>query len=121
MPQLKLSGLALSAAENAEFISKTDSVIVLRIEKGHRSVFTAAVIGRIEQGLANYYKEVIKLTLTSEEEVSSSPAQNRKKAQTKEHNDASTALQNDLFFQQLQQEFSAELVKNSIAPLKDDL
>ena len=31
------------------------------------------------------------------------------------------ALHNDPVFQQLQQEFSAELVKNSIVPLKDDL
>lgn len=34
---------------------------------------------------------------------------------------AESALINDPVFQQLQQEFSAELVKNSIVSLKDDL
>ncbi len=121
LPQLKLSGLALNAAENAELVSRSQHDVVLRVSKGHQSVFTAAVIKRIEQGLANYYKKVLKLTLSSDEVVSSSPAQQRKKIQAEEHESATAALQNDPFFQQLQQEFSAELVSNSIASLKDDL
>ena len=43
------------------------------------------------------------------------------RAQQKNHVNAEAALQNDTFFQQLQKEFSAELVKNSIVSLKDDL
>lgn len=121
LPQLKLSGLALNAAENAEFVSKIRSEVILRVSKGHQSVFTAAVVKRIEQGLTNHYKEVVKLTLSSDDVVSSSPAQQRKKTQIKTHESAAAALQNDPFFQQLQQEFSAELVSNSIASLKDDL
>ena len=121
LPQLKLSGLALNAAENSEFVSKTGSEVVLRVEKGHRSVFTVAVIQRIEQGLSGYYKNVVKLTLVSDEAVLSSPAQQRAKAQIKVQEEATIALHNDPFFQQLQQEFSAELVKNSVAPLKEEL
>jgi DNA polymerase-3 subunit gamma/tau len=121
LPQLKLSGLALSAAEHAEFIGKSGAEIILRVAKGHQSVFTTAVISRIEQGLTNYYKETIKLALSSDEMVLSSPAQQRQRSQKKMHEDAEAALQEDPFFQQLQEEFSAELVKNSIAPLKDGL
>jgi DNA polymerase-3 subunit gamma/tau len=121
LPQLNLSGLALNAAENSELISKSGAQVILRVAKGHLSVFTAAVIKRIEQGLATYYKEVIKLKLRSDEPVLSSPAQQRKITQEKMHEDAESALQSDPFFQQLQEEFSAEVVKNSIVPLKDDL
>ena len=121
LPQLKLSGLALNAAENAEFISKSGCQVVLRVSKGHQSVFTSAVIKRIEQGLDNYYKEVVKLTINTDEVVLSTPAQQRMHAQTKVHADTTTALQNDPFFQLLQEEFSAELVRNSVAPLKDEL
>ena len=121
LPQLKLTGLALSAAENAEFIGKSGAEIVLRVAKGHQSVFTTAVINRIEQGLTNYYKEKITLTLSSEEIVLSSPAQQRQQTQQKLHEDAEISLQNDPFFQQLQEEFSAELVRNSITPRKDGL
>ena len=121
LPKLKLTGLALSAAENAEFISKSESQVILRVAKGHQSVFTTAVISRIEQGLSNHYKDVIKLTLISNEQVLSSPAQQRERSQKKMHENSEVALQNDPFFQQLQQEFSAEIVRNSIAPVKDGL
>ena len=121
LPQLKLNGLALNAAENAELISKNEAEVVLRISKGHFSVFTKAVIKRIEEGLTHYYNETIKLTLCSDDAVHASPAQERIKTQQKENDGATAALQNDPFFQQLQKEFSAELVKNSITLLKDDL
>lgn len=119
LPELKLSGLALTAAENTELISQSDNEIILRMAKGHESVFTPTVIKRIEQGLANYYKKVLKLKLVSDEALSSSPAQQRAQAQKKLHEHAETALQNDPFFQQLQQEFSAELVRDSITPIKE--
>ncbi len=121
LPQLKLTGLALSAAEHAEFIAKSESGVVLRVAKGHLSVFTAAVINRIEQGFTNYYNERVKLTLSSDEIVLSSPVQQRQKTQKKRQEGAEAALQGDSFFQQLRGEFSAELVRNSITPLKDDL
>ena len=121
LTQLNLNALALTAAENAEFVSKTRGNINLRIAKGHQSVFTTTVVSRIEQALTNYYKEPVKLNLQSNEQVLSSPAQQKKVLQEMQHQNAEIALQNDPFFQQLQQEFSAELVKNSIVPVKDDL
>lgn len=121
LAKLNLQGLALSAAENAELISKTDGVVVLRVEKGHQSLFTTSVLSRIEQGLTNYYNEKIKLSLNSDKLVSSSPMLQKQIIHKKQHSDAEAALESDPFFQQLQQTFSAEIVKNSISPLKDDL
>ena len=120
LSRLNLHGLALSAAEHAEFISKSHSSVVLRVEKGHQSVFTSSVISRIEQGLTNYYAEKITLSLNSDQKVSSSPILQKQEAQKKQHEDAEAVLQNDPFFQKLQHEFSAELVKNSISS-KDSL
>lgn len=119
--RLNLQGLALSAAENAELISKADGIVVLRVERGHQSLFTTSVLSRIEQGLSNYYNEKIKLSLNSDKLVSSSPMIQKQIIHKKQHSDAETALENDPFFQQLQETFSAEIVKNSISPLKDDL
>ena len=121
LTQLNLHGLALSAAENAELISKSEGLVVLRVEKGHQSVFTPSVLSRIEQSLSNYYNEKIKLSLNSDQLVSSSPLLQKQVTQKIQHQNAESALQNDPFFQQLQQEFSAELVKNSISLLKDSL
>ncbi|RUQ85245.1 DNA polymerase III subunit gamma/tau [Legionella septentrionalis] len=121
LSKLALSGLALNAAENAEFIGKTEQGITLRIDSNHQSLFTGSVVKRIEEALSTYYKGKIKLNLRSDAAVNSSPAQQKQLSKQKQYQEAETALQNDPFFNQLQQEFSAELVKNSIAPLQDDL
>ena len=80
LPKIKLSGLAQNAAENAEFVSKADKVITLGAEKNHQSVFTNAVLKRIEDALSNYYGETIKLTMQYREQVQQSVAQQKKEA-----------------------------------------
>ncbi|ARH01648.1 DNA polymerase III subunit gamma/tau [Legionella micdadei] len=119
--QLKLTGLALTAAENAEFVTKSGQEVILRVAKGHRSLFTPAVVNRIEQALGIYYGELIKINLSTEDSIHSSPAQQKQIAQNQQQQEAEINLQNDPIFQQLRQEFSAELVKNSIVPVKDEL
>jgi len=118
---LKLTGFALNAIENAEFIAKEGREIHLRVEKGHQSLFTPSVLTRIETALGEYYQNPVKVILNSDVSVQSSPAQQKEKATQKKQQNAELALHNDPLFQQLQQEFSAELVKNSIVPLKDDI
>jgi DNA polymerase-3 subunit gamma/tau len=122
LPQLKLTGLAFNAAENAELVSKNKNQVILRMTKGHQSLFTSTVLKRIEEALTRYYEESIKVSIESHESIiRTSPAQQKKRSQEKQHHEAEAALYNDPFFQQLQQAFSAELVKNSIAPVKDGL
>ncbi|WP_133128723.1 DNA polymerase III subunit gamma/tau [Legionella nagasakiensis] len=121
LPKLKLSGLALSAAENTEWVGKNEGEVTLRIASSHQSVFTTAVIDRIEKALADYYQETVKLILQADQALHSSPAQQKKTRQEKQHQEAEIALQTDPLFQQIQQEFSATLVKNSIVPRQDDL
>ncbi|HHT0592766.1 TPA: DNA polymerase III subunit gamma/tau [Legionella anisa] len=121
IPHLKLTGLALNAAENAELVAKNGREITLRVAKGHQSLFTPTILSRIEMALGQYYKNQVKILLNSDESVQSSPAQQKEQAMQQKQLKAEAALNNDPMFQQLQQEFSAELVKNSIVPLKDDL
>ncbi len=118
--QLNLSGLALNAALQAELVSRTGAEVILRVDKRHVSVFTTTVKTRIEQGLSNYYGERIMLTLNTDEEVLSSPAQLRQESMKKKQDNAEAALQNDPCFKELQQTFSAEVVKGSIVPLEED-
>jgi DNA polymerase-3 subunit gamma/tau len=118
---LNLSGLALSAAENTEFVSKEGKILSLKIATGHQSVFTPTVISRIEQALSLYYKEEIKLHLNSKDSVNSTPALKKKISKEKQRHEAELALTSDAFFQKLQQEFSGEVIKNSITPIEDDL
>ena len=119
--QLNLSGLALTAVENTAFVTHTTGEVMLRVSSSHRSLFTPATLKKIEQHLGHYYQEPIKLTLKNDESPLASPAQNRMQRTLAGRQEAQAALHADPFFQSLQETFSAELVKNSIEPLKDDL
>jgi DNA polymerase III subunit gamma/tau len=121
LKQIKLTGLAQNAAENAELVSKSGCILVLRVATGHQSLFTPGITQRIEQALTAYFQETIKISLDCNESVQSTPAQ--KKIITRDINqqEAEASLQQDPFLQQLKQEFSAELVKNSIESLSDQL
>lgn len=119
LPQLNLRGLALSAAENAEFISLEDTTITLGVDKKHQSLFTSTAQTRIEEALTGYYKKTMKVILQHSDLIQASPAQQKKVEQAKQYHDAEESLSNDPFFQQLQQIFEAEVTKNSITSIKD--
>ncbi|MGC1181719.1 DNA polymerase III subunit gamma/tau C-terminal domain-containing protein, partial [Legionella sp.] len=121
IPHLKLTGLALNAIENTELLSREGRNVVLRVARGYQSLFTPTLLKRIETALARYYQGPIKIILNSDQSVQSSPAQQKEQATQHTQQKTEAALHNDPMFQQLKQEFSAELVKNSIVPLKDDL
>lgn len=121
LPQLKLTGMAQNAAENAEFVVREGRYITLRVDKGHQSLFTATITQRIEQALTDFYGEAIKINLNTDRLAQSTPAQKKQQAKELRQETAVINLQNDPFLQQLQHDFSAELVKNSIEPVKDPL
>lgn len=122
IPQLKLTGLALNALENAELLERKGNSLTLRVAQGHQSLFTPTTLTRIEKALATHYKSPIKVILHSNETpLQSSPAHLKEKANQLKQQNAEQNLQLDPVFQQIQKEFSAELVKNSISHLKDGL
>jgi DNA polymerase-3 subunit gamma/tau len=121
IPNLKLTGLALNAIQNTEFVAKEGKEVILQADRGHCSLFTPTIKGRIASALSAHYQSPVNVILNSKESVCASPAQQKEKAQQHKQHNAEAALSNDPVFLQLQQEFSAELVKNSIVPLKDDI
>ncbi|MFI4963609.1 MAG: DNA polymerase III subunit gamma/tau C-terminal domain-containing protein, partial [Legionellales bacterium] len=119
--KLNLTGFALTALENTEFLSKDGREVRLGLAKGHQSLFTPSTLSRIEAALSEYYQSTVKIVLETKDSIQATIAQQKNQVtQQKQHN-AEEALLKDPLFQQLQQEFSAELVKNSIVPLKDGL
>ncbi|STX50356.1 DNA polymerase III, gamma and tau subunits [Legionella busanensis] len=115
LQKIQLTGLAQTATENAEMIGKSAGEVRLRVDKGHRSLFTPNIIQRIEQALSTYYQQTIKLSFDFSE-VQASPALQKSAAYTQSLQEAELSLEQDPFLKSLKQEFSAELVKNSIEP-----
>ena len=105
IPKLNLSGLALNAAKQADFIFTGAYTAELRFNKNHRSLFTASVIQKIEQQLNSYYAKTIKLTLKSDEENPNSPAEQQRFQQQKIQNENQATLDADPIFQILKNTF----------------
>jgi DNA polymerase-3 subunit gamma/tau len=119
--QLKLTGLALNAISNAEFVAKDQKTITLKVAKGHYSLFTPTTFSKIEHGLSHYLNTPVKINLLTEQQIQASPAQEKERSLSEQKQKASSELENDVVLQRIKKEFSAELVKNSIVLLKDGL
>ena len=120
VPQLNLRGLALNAAENAQLSSYESDTCKLITDKAHESLFTSSVISTIEKALSAVYARPTKVMIQAGELPNPSPAKIKQQEADEKLKSASESLEQDVFFKRLQEEFSAELVKNSIASLKDD-
>lgn len=112
--QLQLSGLALTAIQHSELLDKTAEQIILKVEKAHQSIFTKPVVARIQDSLSAYYQETIRVNLQYHTDLLDSPATQKKAADAKQQESFTQALQSDPVFQQLQKEFDAHLVEDSI-------
>lgn len=112
--QLDLTGLALTAIQHTELLEKSTGQIILKVEKSHQSIFNKAVITRIQDSLSAYYQEPIQVQLQYHTELLDSPAVQKKLADNKQQEVYLQALQDDPIFQQLQKEFSADLLKDSV-------
>lgn len=118
---LNLSGMALSAMNNAEFLKKEDGQLTLRIQKSHSSLFTPNVKARIEEALRQHFQEKLNLILQEETHIQHSIAQKQEESQQKAIQHAAQSLAQDRFLQDLQSAFSAEMMKESIRLLEDEL
>lgn len=108
IPKLKLTGLALNAAQNAAFTLQSDRSVILRVGKNHRSLFTANVLEKLEGALSRYYNKPIKVTLQSNEQQPDSPAEQHRLQKNSELQAANAKLDTDPVFQQLQDIFPSE-------------
>lgn len=121
LPKLGLTGMARTAAENAAIITKTENELTLGIHPGHQSLFTTAITQRIEQALHHYYQKKIKLTLRSDHSEKSSPAKKKQIEHQLRQENAQQHIKEDLFLKEIEQKFSAEIVKSSISCQEDNL
>lgn len=117
LKKINLTGLALNVALNTEWVNKIGREITLKVALGHQSLFNPNVQQRIEQELSLYYNENIKIKINFNDTIQDSPAQKKKLIQTMRQQEAEEIVKNDAVLQRIKEEFSAEVVKDSIEPL----
>tara|TARA_R110002126_G_scaffold110918_1_gene248297 strand:+ start:2019 stop:3593 length:1575 start_codon:yes stop_codon:yes gene_type:complete len=108
IPNLKLTGLALNAAQNAEFTLQSNNTAHLRVGKNHRPLFTANVLEKLEGALTRYYEKPIKIALQNDEQQPDSPAEQHRLQKASERQAADKKLDADPAFQHLQDIFPSE-------------
>jgi len=119
LQQLRLKGLAYTAAEHAVLKERAGTEVILSVASGHMSLFTTAVRERIAEALARYYNEKIRLTVIAEQEgVVQTPAIQKQHRQKQALQEAGKNLENDPVFQSLQENFSAKVLVDSIESLE---
>lgn len=118
---LSLQGLTLTALQQTELLEKNKNECILKVTQGHYSLFTPTVRTKVQQALSNWYEEKIVLTFNIEEVVQASPAQQQAQITQQNQVEARDQLLIDPVFQQIQQNFSAELIENSIEYAKNDI
>lgn len=121
LPKLGLTGMAHTAAANASILNRTENELTLGIQPGHQSLFTLAITQRIEQAISNYSQQKIKLIICSNQSDKASPAKKKQIEQKLRQENAQKNIKEDLFLQELEQTFSAEIIKSSISCQADDL
>jgi len=120
IPKLNLRGLSLTAAENSLVNKFEDGTYHLQTDEAHESLFNKSVINILETSLSKFYNSKIKINLNIGKKNGATPAEIKQEIAEKNLKEASESLDKDVFFQRLQDEFSAELIKNSIVSLKDN-
>lgn len=120
IPKLNLRGLSLTAAENSIVNSFENDTYYITTDTAHESLFNKSVINILESSLSKLHNSTIKVNLKVDKHNSSTPAKIKQQVADKNLKEASESLEQDSFFKRLQDEFSAELIKNSIVSLKDE-
>lgn len=104
---LKLTGLTKNAAEQAEWVSKNNHIINLRLDKSHLTLFNPTTQTRIEQALSDYFKTKIQLNLLTDQPIDNSPAQQKVQISHQRKKEAEQALKDDQVFNTIQETFNA--------------
>jgi DNA polymerase-3 subunit gamma/tau len=103
--QLKLTGLTKNAAEQAEWVNKTDYKVILRINKNNQTLFNAPTVTRIELALSDYFKNKVQLELLTDKPTDNSPAQQKVQQSTLKTEESTQALKNDPVFSAIEEIF----------------
>lgn len=108
LPKLKLTGLALNAAQHASFKLESDTKATLTTLEKHISLFTKNTVTKIEKALSDYLGKVIKLSVTHQDEQPETPAlQKQREKEAKLASDEQTLAEDDAF-QALKNTFSLD-------------
>lgn len=117
--QLGLRGVAYALASNLSLKSRRPGEICLVLEAQHAQIRTKNAEARLQQALASYFSEDLRLRIDVESHAAETPAQRQSRSQAKKQQVAEQAIDNDDLIQGLKERFGAKIVPGSVRPVTD--
>ncbi len=118
---LELKGLAQAAVEHASLVSFDKNSLILGVSSSHRSLFTPAVLKKIEESVFKMYAITVKISLQNTTENQLTPAKEKAIQQDENRQKAFDLLLEDPQLNTIKQVFSAEIRQDSVELLKDGI
>jgi len=112
-----LTGMSKQLADHCVPATHTDELLELSLDPQHRHLGTPAFVSRIETALQQYLGSKIQVVLIQGGGSVATPAQRAKQAVADRQQQAEQAIYNDPAVQELQNQFGAEVLHDSIRPM----
>lgn len=117
LPQLKLSGITASIANNCSLVAKDEQQWSLQLDPTQQALFSDNQKKRISDAINSYLGYSVTLNIVIEKPAQETPAQREQRRKIQLQMAAEQAIANDPIVQQLLDKFSAKLDESSIKPL----
>jgi len=116
--QLPLTGMARQLIANSQFLGKQDGVIRIKLDPTKANLAGESILTRIEQALAQFYNETLKLKIIEGELQESTPAEQHAKQESDALEDAVRSMQSDPNIIALEKTFDTQLDPKSVKLIK---
>lgn len=119
--QLEVTGMAKTALDNTSLKAIDNNTVYLVTHGGHLSLFIPSVRERISEALSAYFNRPMTLHIDETSNVDNTPAQLKTMQQRENSKKAVEAIESDPVVQEIKENFSANVLENSITFRSDEL
>lgn len=120
--KLRLGGMVRELAYHCEWVSRKAGQVTLRLAQEHKSLMiNKTAHNKLQEALAAYFGESLKLTIETGELGGETPAQRDRLARNEKQSRAIEAIEKDAFVQDVIETFDATINVQSINPLEMEM
>ncbi len=116
--QLDLQGAARQLASHCALLGREGARVKLALDPHSRSLRTASLEDKLAQALSRHFGETIRLEIVMAPDSAETPAQARQRAVREQADAARQAFQSDPGVQGFRERFDAEVIPETVRPVK---
>ncbi len=119
LEQLSIQGMARELAKHCTLASFVDGSMVLNLAPQHKQLMANKTAHeKLQAALTNYFAQPVRLLVTLGEASAATPAAAEQQQLKARQQQATTAISQDTFVREVQAQFGAQLIEESIKPIQ---